>query len=72
MSERSAFCALDLGPYSREVQFVLLKGVRVAPAPAYQHPRFVCFLEELPLSTTNKIDRAELMRVAEERRPSGC
>ncbi len=36
-------------------------------APAYQHPRFVWFLEKLPLASTNKIDRAELIRIAKER-----
>jgi len=36
-------------------------------APAYQHPRFVWFVEELPLASTNKLDRAALMRMAAER-----
>ena len=36
----------------------------LANAPAYQHPRFVWFVDHLPLSTTNKIDRAALERVA--------
>ena len=44
-----------------------VKEFALAHAPAYQHPRFVWFLEKLPLSTTNKIDRAELMRMAKER-----
>ncbi|MEE8439173.1 MAG: fatty acid--CoA ligase family protein, partial [Micropepsaceae bacterium] len=44
-----------------------VKTFALAHAPAYQHPRFVWFLEKLPLSTTNKIDRAELMRLATER-----
>jgi acyl-CoA synthetase (AMP-forming)/AMP-acid ligase II len=29
-------------------------------APAYQHPRFVWFVENLPLASTNKIDKSEL------------
>ena len=32
----------------------------LAHAPAYQHPRFVWFIDALPLSSTNKIDRAAL------------
>jgi long-chain acyl-CoA synthetase len=39
----------------------------LANAPAYQHPRFVWFLDALPLASTNKIDRAALRRLAEER-----
>jgi len=35
-------------------QFALENG------PAYQHPRRVFFLEQLPLAGTNKIDRAQL------------
>jgi acyl-CoA synthetase (AMP-forming)/AMP-acid ligase II len=38
-----------------------LKQFALANGPAYQHPRRVFFLEELPLSGTNKIDR-ELLR----------
>ena len=46
------------------------QGVRqyaLAHAPAYQHPRFVWFLDSLPLSSTNKIDRAALRREAARR-----
>jgi acyl-CoA synthetase (AMP-forming)/AMP-acid ligase II len=35
-------------------------------APAYAHPRFVWFVEELPLASTNKVDRAALRRIAQE------
>jgi long-chain acyl-CoA synthetase len=41
-----------------------IKRFALANAPAYQHPRFVWFVDHLPLSTTNKIDRAALKRVA--------
>jgi long-chain acyl-CoA synthetase len=41
-----------------------IKRFALANAPAYQHPRFVWFVDHLPLSTTNKIDRAALQRVA--------
>jgi long-chain acyl-CoA synthetase len=43
-----------------------IKRFALANAPAYQHPRFVWFVDRLPLSTTNKIDRAALMRMAAE------
>ena len=36
-------------------------------APAYQHPRGVVFMPELPLATTNKIDRNALREIARER-----
>jgi acyl-coenzyme A synthetase/AMP-(fatty) acid ligase len=44
-----------------------IKQYALANAPAYQHPRFVWFLDKLPLASTNKIDRAELHKIAEER-----
>jgi acyl-CoA synthetase (AMP-forming)/AMP-acid ligase II len=44
-----------------------IKRFALAHAPAYQHPRFVWFVDQLPLSTTNKIDRAALKREAAER-----
>jgi acyl-CoA synthetase (AMP-forming)/AMP-acid ligase II len=44
-----------------------IKQFALANAPAYQHPRFVWFLEELPLASTNKIDRAALHELAEQR-----
>ena len=36
-------------------------------APANEHPRFVWFLDRLPLASTNKIDRAALMETAKQR-----
>jgi long-chain acyl-CoA synthetase len=44
-----------------------VKRFALANAPAYQHPRFVWFVEELPLASTNKLDRGALRRLAEER-----
>jgi long-chain acyl-CoA synthetase len=49
-----------------------VKRFALANAPAYQHPRFVWFVDELPLASTNKLDRAALhvmaeVRMAEER-----
>ena len=35
-------------------------------APAYQHPRQVAFMRELPLASTNKVDRAILRAKALE------
>ncbi len=44
-----------------------VKEFALTHAPAYQHPRFVCFMDKFPLGTTNKIDRAELIRLANEK-----
>jgi acyl-coenzyme A synthetase/AMP-(fatty) acid ligase len=62
----------------KPVAFVVLKPGRtpsaddvkrfaLANAPAYQHPRFVWFVDELPLASTNKVDRVALHRIAQER-----
>ena len=37
-----------------------VKAHALASAPAYMHPRRVHFLDELPLASTNKVDRAAL------------
>ncbi|MGE0424292.1 MAG: class I adenylate-forming enzyme family protein [Reyranellaceae bacterium] len=39
-----------------------VKQFALANAPAYQHPRRVFFLDELPLAGTNKIDKRALAR----------
>ena len=44
-----------------------IKNFALANAPTYQHPRFVWFVDELPLASTNKVDRAALHREAEKR-----
>ena len=44
-----------------------IKRFALANAPAYAHPRFVWFVDELPLAATNKIDRALLHGLAHER-----
>jgi acyl-coenzyme A synthetase/AMP-(fatty) acid ligase len=41
-----------------------LKRFALANAPAYQHPRFVWFVDELPLASTNKLDRVMLHQMA--------
>ncbi|MCW5746684.1 MAG: acyl--CoA ligase [Alphaproteobacteria bacterium] len=42
-----------------------VKSYALANAPAYQHPRRVIFVDELPLASTNKIDKRALARRAE-------
>jgi acyl-CoA synthetase (AMP-forming)/AMP-acid ligase II len=44
-----------------------IKRFALENAAAYQHPRFVFFVDELPLSSTNKVDRGALRRDAETR-----
>jgi acyl-CoA synthetase (AMP-forming)/AMP-acid ligase II len=44
-----------------------IKQFALANAPAYQHPRFVWFLDKLPLAATNKVDRGALQQMARER-----
>ena len=44
-----------------------IKKYALENAPAYQHPRFVWFMDELPLASTNKVDRKALHEIAEER-----
>ena len=44
-----------------------VKQYALAHAPAYQHPRFVWFVDDLPLASTNKLDRGALMRMAAQR-----
>jgi long-chain acyl-CoA synthetase len=44
-----------------------IKRFALANAPAYQHPRFVWFVDELPLASTNKVDRVALRRMTQER-----
>jgi acyl-CoA synthetase (AMP-forming)/AMP-acid ligase II len=60
-----AFVVLRAGATAGEDE---LKRFALANGPAYQHPRRVFFLDQLPLAGTNKIDRAKLRaRVAEGR-----
>lgn len=42
-----------------------VKQYALAEGPAYAHPRRVFFVDEFPLSGTNKIDTAQLRRLAE-------
>jgi long-chain acyl-CoA synthetase len=51
----------------RQVSDEEVKRFALANAPAYQHPRVVWFVEELPLASTNKVDRVALQRIARKR-----
>ncbi len=44
----------------------LVKHFALQNAPAYQHPRQVAFMSELPLASTNKVDRKALTAIALE------
>ncbi len=44
-----------------------IKQFALKNAPAYQHPRFVWFVDDLPLASTNKVDRGALRKLAQER-----
>jgi acyl-CoA synthetase (AMP-forming)/AMP-acid ligase II len=44
-----------------------IKRYALEHAPAYQHPRQVWFVDHLPLASTNKIDRNQLLRDAAKR-----
>ena len=41
-----------------------IRQFALANAPAYQHPRFVAFVDHLPLAGTNKVDRKALIASA--------
>ena len=59
--------AFVIREHGRALDAEAVKHFALANAPAYQHPRFVWFIDELPLASTNKLDRAALHRMAEER-----
>ena len=44
-----------------------IKKYALDNAPAFQHPRFVWFVNEFPLASTNKVDRGALRKLAQER-----
>ncbi len=49
-----------------------LKAFTLERGPAYAHPRRVFFIDELPVSGTNKIDRKFLTEEAARRLPEGA
>jgi long-chain acyl-CoA synthetase len=63
-----AFVVTKAGRHVNETE---IKQYALVNAPAYQHPRFVWFIERLPLSSTNKVDRAALIREAQARLAAG-
>ncbi len=58
-----AFVRLVHGAHVHEDE---LKAHALEYGAAYQHPRFIWFVEDFPLASTNKIDRAILMQRANE------
>jgi long-chain acyl-CoA synthetase len=58
-----AFVVLRAGAQLSEPE---VKSYVLANAAAFQHPRRVIFLPELPLAGTNKVDRSALRRLAEQ------
>lgn len=56
-----AFVVLRSGARATEEE---IKQYALSNGPAYQHPRRVFFLEQLPLAGTNKIDRETLRALA--------
>ena len=59
-----AFVTLKRGAVTSEAE---IKAFALAHGPAYAHPRRVWFLDAIPLSGTNKVDRKALMQDAEAR-----
>ncbi|MGE5169646.1 MAG: class I adenylate-forming enzyme family protein [Rudaea sp.] len=59
-----AFCVVREGAELTEDD---VKQYALAIGPAYEHPRFVWFVERLPLASTNKVDRKALQALARER-----
>jgi long-chain acyl-CoA synthetase len=59
-----AFCVPRKGGRLTEAE---VKQYALAKAAAFQHPRFVWFLDALPLTSTNKIDRKALIALAQSR-----
>jgi long-chain acyl-CoA synthetase len=63
-----AFVVLNPGASVSEQD---IKDFALAHAPAYQHPRRVWFIKELPLAGTNKIDTKGLIQLAIENSTAG-
>jgi long-chain acyl-CoA synthetase len=52
----------------RPLSEAAVKQYALANAPAFQHPRHVVFMPELPLASTGKVDRVALRRLALDHR----
>lgn len=61
-----AFIVLRSGAAANEDD---IKQYALSNGPAYQHPRRVFFLDQLPLAGTNKIDREQLRALAAQQTP---
>ncbi len=61
-----AFVVLRPGHGASETE---LRQFALANGPAYQHPRRVFFLDQLPLAGTNKIDQPKLREIAANASP---
>ncbi len=59
-----AFIVLEDGHAADEQE---LKQFALAHAPAYAHPRRIHFLERIPLTGTNKIDKSALASIADQK-----
>ena len=59
------FAFIVARPHSRLTEDEV-KRYALEHAPAYQHPRHVVFMPELPLASTGKVDRVALRRLALE------
>jgi long-chain acyl-CoA synthetase len=53
------------------LDYASVKAFALANAPAFQHPRRVKFVDELPFAATNKIDRRALIEAAARNEASG-
>jgi len=56
--------AFVVAKHGAKVNESILKEFALRNGPAYQHPRRIWFLDAFPLSGTNKVDRAALVRLA--------
>jgi long-chain acyl-CoA synthetase len=53
------------------LRYDVVKAFAIANAPAFQHPRRVQFVAELPLAGTNKVDRRRLIETAARNEAAG-
>jgi len=63
-----AFVVLRSGRNASEDE---MKQFTLSHGPAYQHPRRVFFLDQLPLAGTNKVDQQQLRRYVAEENKNG-
>jgi acyl-CoA synthetase (AMP-forming)/AMP-acid ligase II len=61
-----AFVVREPGPAGKAMDESTIREWALRNAPAYQHPRWVEFVETMPLSGTNKIDRGSLNKLARD------